>query len=133
MVHHVTGIYWILVQIVRNSLKMQWSEIIFEENPIPNKMRNLTNNNSCLEKTQSKVSTNVQNCYIRGLKLMGMGVTGLKYFRSDPRKTWIPQWSQLFWDKIDGVWETLAQIFHWILDPIVIPAIVSASVQNCSI
>ena len=32
MVHNVTGIYWILVQIVRNSLKMQWSEIIFEEN-----------------------------------------------------------------------------------------------------
>ena len=42
MVHHVTGIYWILVQIVRNSLKMQWSEIIFEENPIPNKKRYLT-------------------------------------------------------------------------------------------
>ena len=69
---------------------MQWSEIIFEENPIPNKMRYLTNNKSLLEKTQNKVSTNVQNCYIRRLILMGMGVTGLKYFRSDHEKTWIP-------------------------------------------
>ena len=56
---------------------MQWSEIIFEENPIPNKMRYLTNNNSLLEKTQSKVSTNVQNCYVKRSKLIGMGKDGI--------------------------------------------------------